>query len=205
MEKDKKIVQNDKNDEIKVFFLGESGVGKTSIIKILMGENFKNDEITTLTPYSSVKRIFLENKEHQLRLCQTVSQEKFRALARLFYIDSKIVIFAYEITSKKSFDELNYWIKDVEDKIGSNFVKGIIANKTDLFLYEQVSIDEGEKFAESKKAKFIALSAKDEGREKLESFIAELLKEYLQKEKMHSDYYFSNLNIFLTLYKWLDK
>ena len=67
------------------------------------------------------------------------------------------------------------------------------------------SIDEGEKFAESKKDKFIALSAKDEGREKLESFLTELLKEYLQKEKMLSDYYFSNLNIFLTLYKWLDK
>ena len=59
---------------------------------------------------------------------------------------------------------------------------------------EQVSTDEGEKFAKSKNAKFLEFSAKNEGPIKLERFLIELLKEYLQKEKK-----------FLTLYKWLDK
>ena len=114
-------------------------------------------------------------------------------IAKLYYNDSKIVIFVYDITSKESFDELNYWIKSVEDKIGLNFVKGIIANKIDIYEYEEVSIEEAEKFAMLKNAKFLEFSAKVEGQEKLEKFLTELLKEYLLKKK------------FITLYKWLDK
>ena len=182
MEKDKKIVQNDKNDEIKVLFLGESGVGKTSIINILMGWAFNDDEKTTVAPSFSEKKIFLENQEHKLHLWQTISQEKYRALSRFFFVDSKIFIFVYDITSKNSFDELNYWIGSVEDKIGPDFVKGIIANKADRFKIEKVSIDEGEKFANSKNAKFLTFSAEDEGQENLERFLTELLKEYLKKK-----------------------
>ena len=165
-----------------------------------MGGQFNDHEERTNSPYYCEKKIFLENKENKF-----ISQEKYRALASIFYNDSKIVIFVYEITSKRSLEELNYWIGSVEDKIGSDFVKGIIANKTDLYEDEEVSTDEGEKFAKSKNAKFIEFSAKVESPEKLERFLTELLKEYLQKEYMHSDYYFSNLNKYIILYKWLDK
>ena len=68
MEKDKKIVQNDINNEIKVFFLGESGVGKTNIINILMGEKFNDDETSTGSPSFCEKTIFLENKKYKLYL-----------------------------------------------------------------------------------------------------------------------------------------
>ena len=171
MEKKKKV-QNDKNDKIKVLFLG-----------------------------------------HKLHLQETVCQKCLRAISSLSYNDSKIVIFVYDITSKNSFDELNYWIGSVEDKIGPDFVKGVTANQIDRFKNEQVSIEEGEKFAKSKNAKFLSFSTKDEGKEKLERFFIELLKEYLQKESeaknknefFNSDYDLNNLNKFITLYKWLDK
>ena len=221
MEKDKKIVQNDKNDVIKVLFLGESGVGKTNIINILMGEIFNDNEITTISSHFSEKKIFLENKEYKLHLWQIPSQEKYRTLARLFYNNSKIFIFVYDITIKSSFDELKYyWIQDVEDKIGPDFVKGIIANKTDIFYDKKESIDDDKKLAKLKNAKFLEFSAKDEGPEKLERFLSELLKEYLQKEnkaknknEIKNEFYYSdydlnnlnNLNKFLSLYKWLDK
>ena len=179
MEKD---LTNIQNEGIKVLFLGESGVGKTNIINILMGEKFNEEEATTTTGYFSVKKILLENNFHILHLWQAISQEKFRELTKLFYTDSKIVIFVYEITSKESFGELNYWIKSVEEKIGPDFVRGIIANKMDLYENERVSPDEGEEFAKSKNAKFLEFSAKSEGPKKLEIFLTELLKEYLEKE-----------------------
>ena len=179
MEKD---ITNIQNECIKVFFLGESGVGKSNIINILMGKVFNEHEATTGSQSFCEKKILLKKKEHKLHLWQAISQEKYRELTKLFYTDSKIVIFVYEIIYKNSFDELNYWIKSVEDKIGPDFVRGIIANKIDLYKDEQVSSDEGQEFAKSKNAKFLEFSAKSEGPEKLEIFLTELLKEYLEKE-----------------------
>ena len=78
---------------------------------------------------------------------------------------------------------MNYWIRSVEDIIGSDFIRGIIANKIELSINEKINRDEGEEFAKSKNVKFLEFSAKNEGRKKLEIFLTELLKEYLEKEK----------------------
>ena len=78
---------------------------------------------------------------------------------------------------------MNYWIKSVEDISGSDFIRGIIANKIELSINEKINRDEGEEFAKSKNVKFLEFSAKNEGRKKLEIFLTELLKEYLEKEK----------------------
>ena len=78
---------------------------------------------------------------------------------------------------------MNYWIRSVEDIIGSDFIRGIIANKIELSINEKINRDEGEEFAKSKNVKFLEFSAKNEGRKKLEIFLTELLKEYLGKEK----------------------
>ena len=78
---------------------------------------------------------------------------------------------------------MNYWIRSVEDIIGPDFIRGIIANKIDLFINEKISRDEGEEFAKSKNSKFMEFSAKNEGKKKFEIFLTELLKEYLEKEK----------------------
>ena len=78
---------------------------------------------------------------------------------------------------------MNYWIRSVEDIIGSDFIRGIIANKIELSINEKINRDEGEEFVKSKNVKFLEFSAKNEGRKKLEIFLTELLKEYLEKEK----------------------
>ena len=177
MKKDEKK----QNKAIKVLFLGNSGVGKSNIINRSIGEQFNAHEEPTDSQMFSIKTFLLENNFHILHLWQTVSQEEYRETSKLFYKDSKIVIFVYDITSKESFDELNYWIKSVEEKIGPDFIRGIIANKMDLYENEKVSSDEGEEFAKSKNAKFIKFSAKNDGPEKLDEFLIELLNEYLEK------------------------
>ena len=174
---------NTQNECLKVIFLGESGVGKTNIINILTGGKFNEYEMSTNTQSYCSKEILFENKEYILHIWQTISQEKYRKLAKLVYNDSKIVIFVYSITSKESFNELNYWIKSVEDIIGPDFIKGIIANKSDQFIDESVSEEEGKEFAMSKNAKFLMFSAKTDSPIKLEEFLTKLLREYLEKEK----------------------
>ena len=167
--------------EIKIILLGESGVGKTNLINILMGMPFNENETTSTSNSYMEKRVTINKKLYKLNLWDTIGQEKFRQLTKIFYKDSKIVIFVFDITSKESFDELQkYWVKDVKEQIGDDgIVKGIIANKIDLFINEQVTTEQGEEYAKSIGAKFLSISAKTEGPKKFENFLMSLVEEYI--------------------------
>ena len=146
--------------EIKIILLGESGVGKTNLINILMGIPFNDNEKSNISNSYSEKKVKINNKCYKLNLWDTIGQEKFRQLTKIFYKDSKIVIFVFDITNKVSFEELQkYWVKDVKEQIGDEgIVKGVIANKIDLFLDEKVSSEQGEEYANSIGAKFLSIS-----------------------------------------------
>jgi small GTP-binding protein len=185
------------NDGIKIILLGESGVGKTNLINIAIGNPFCENEKSTAASSFSEKKIKVKGKEYKLNIWDTIGQESYRQLTKIFYNNSKIVLFVYDITSKKSFDELNYWTKDVESQLGDKIVKGVIANKMDLFLDEQVKEEEGEEYANSIGAKFLAFSAKTENPKKIEQYLAELVEEYLTKRDDNDD----NINGRITLSK----
>ena len=168
--------------EIKIILLGESGVGKTNLINILMGNPFNDNEISSTTNSYSEKKVTINNKLYRLNLWDTIGQEKYRQLTKIFYKDSKVVIFVFDITSKDSFDELDkYWVKDVREQLGDDgIVKGVIANKIDLFLNEQISTEQGEEYAKKLGAKFLSISAKTEGPKKFEAFLLSLVEEYIK-------------------------
>ena len=185
------------NDGIKIILLGESGVGKTNLINIAIGNPFNENEKSTAASSFSEKKIKIKGNEYKLNIWDTIGQELYRQLTKIFYNNSKIVLFVYDITNKKSFDELNYWTKDVESQLGDKIVKGVIANKMDLFLDEQVKEEEGEEYANSIGAKFLAFSAKTENPKKIEQYLAELVEEYLTKKDDNDD----NINGRITLSK----
>ena len=167
--------------EIKIILLGESGVVKTNLINILMGLPFNENEITSTSNSYMEKKVTINKKLYKLNLWDTIGQEKYRQLTKIFYKDSKIVIFVFDITSKRSFDELQkYWVKDVKEQIGDDsIVKGVIANKIDLFIDEQVTTEKGEEYAKSIDAKFLSISAKTDGPKKFENFLMSLVEEYI--------------------------
>ena len=169
--------------EAKVILLGESGVGKTNLINITMGGNFNDNEIVSSTSSFSIKKLTVQGKEYTIKLWDTIGQERLRSLTKLFYNDSKIAIFVYDITRKETFEELkSYWVNDVIEKLGKDIIKGVVANKIDLFLNEKVSREEGEEFASSINAQFLSTSAKADSPEKFEGFLAKLYEEYLTKK-----------------------
>ena len=168
------------DDGIKVILLGETGVGKTNIINIATNQNFEPEEKTTIASSFSKVILKIKKKQYQLNIWDTIGQEQFRQLTKLFYNNSKIVIFVYDITSHKSIDELkNYWVKDIESKLGNDIIKGVVANKIDLYLEEEVKEDEGEEFAKSIDAKFLTISAKTDNPDKFKKYITELVEDFL--------------------------
>ena len=169
-------------DDLKVILLGESGVGKTNLINRVMGEEFNEGEISTTNSSFSLKKLKLGQTEYSVKLWDTIGQEKFRHLTKLFYSDSKIVIFVYDISIKESFDALkDYWVKDINDKLGEGIIKGVVGNKIDKVIEEQVTPEEGEEYAKSIGARFLATSAKTEGPQKFEELLNQLLGDYLTK------------------------
>ena len=177
MEPEKKFIA-------KVILLGEIMVGKTNLINILTGGKFNENETATSSSTSAMKDLLVKGDKYTIQIWDTIGQEKLRNLTKLFYNNSKIVIFVYDITRKETFEEIkNYWVKDVEKKKKKNSIKGIVANKIDLFLNEQVTQEEGEEYAESIDALFITTSAKTEGPAKFEDFLIKLYEKYLSGNK----------------------
>ena len=157
---------------IKVILIGESGVGKTSIIRVSNGEQFNEFEQSNLSVSFYRKEMIFENKMYILELWDTIGQENLRVINTLFYNNSRIVIFVYDITNQESFKNLRFWINEVKHQIGnSGYVKAIIGNKIDLYLKEAVNEEEAEILAKEINAKFVRMSAKEDDQKKLKYFL----------------------------------
>ena len=151
-------------EENKVVLIGESGVGKTCIINQFMNGKFNADSLATLSAQFCRKNIaFSGDKNITFDIWDTAGQEMFRSLNRIFYSNSKVVVLVYDVTNKKSFDELkNYWWGQIKENCNNNIIIALAANKCDLYEQRQVSDEEGEEFAESLGALFASTSAKND-------------------------------------------
>ena len=145
----------------KIVLIGESGVGKTSIISRYINNSFDLQVLTSSSAQFISKIIYLTDEiSLKFDIWDTAGQEKFRSLAKIFYKDAKVIILVYDITNKASFDNLkNYWFNEIEENSISDVILAIVGNKDDLYEMEQVSIEEGKKFAKEKNAIFKRTSA----------------------------------------------
>ena len=172
--------------DIKMILLGDSGVGKTSIIGRYVDNSFSNDEESSSSMTYIQKKIKIDNQKINLSIWDTVGQERYRSLTKLFFKDTKIVILVYAINKKETFDGLIYWLNLYKDSIGDEATLGVAGNKSDLFLEQQVDEEEAKKFAENNQALFSLVSAK-ENKAELDSYINNLVKEYLKKYGLISE------------------
>ena len=107
------VVQN-----VKVVLIGESNVGKTSIILRYAANTFKNELMTTSGASFVSKLININNKPIKFEIWDTAGQEKFRAVTRIFYQNAAVCVLVYDITKKESFLELkNFWVNEIKNNI----------------------------------------------------------------------------------------
>ena len=168
---------------IKVILLGESSVGKTSLIKVSIGKKFNASELTTYSANYSIKKFNYNGKEYNFNLWDTIGQEKYRTLTKMFFKDTKIVILVYDITVEKSFNELDYWYNQIVNELGTEgYSLAVVGNKKDLFKQEKVKEPQGKNFAESKNAKFKLTSAKDDPLS-FNSLLEQMFKEFIDNNQ----------------------
>ena len=171
---------DEEDNGIKVIFLGESHVGKTNLIKISIGKPFEMESITTWAASYVPKEFFFKNQKYIFNLWDTIGQETYRSLTKIFFKGANIVILVYDITERKSFEELDYWYGQVKNELGDNFILAIVGNKIDLYAEEKVSEEEGQSYANEKGSKFALCSAKDDPKGFIK-FLEELFQDYIEK------------------------
>jgi small GTP-binding protein len=147
---------------IKVVLIGESGVGKTSIITRYINNQFDKDCPSNVAASFISKQIYVREckKKVKLDIWDTAGQEKYRSMAKIFYKDAAIVILVYDITKVKTFEEIkNYWYDQVKNKGEEVAVFGLAANKCDLYEREQVTETDAKRYANKIGAIFKQTSA----------------------------------------------
>lgn len=165
---------------LKTILVGESGTGKTCLIGALAGMAFETFSMTTSSASFIDKSIELNDVKYSLEVWDTAGQEKLRSLTKIFTKDSKIVIFVYDITDKKSFDEMSFWVNMIKESLGEKPVLGMVGNKKDLFEKEKVDEEEAREYAEKIGARFGLTSAKDDPLS-INLFLKDLLQDYINK------------------------
>jgi small GTP-binding protein len=145
---------------IKVTLIGESSVGKTSIINRYTKESFSQELDSTLGANYSQKKITRHGKKIRLDLWDTAGQEKYRAIGRHFYKESYIVCLVYDITNKDSFEKIkSIWYPDLKEYGEKLKIVALVGNKLDKYLEEEVNEEDAKKFAVEIKAIYKRTSA----------------------------------------------
>ena len=156
------MTQFEKIPDCKVTLIGDSGVGKSSIIGRYISGIFRGDTLTTSGANYSQKIYQRKNQKVRLNIWDTAGQEKFRSLGRNFYKDAYIICIIYDITNKQSFKNVQeIWYPEIE-KHGEKYkILAIVGNKCDLYEDEEVEENEANSFSDKIGAKFFLVSAKN--------------------------------------------
>lgn len=105
-------------DICKVVLLGESSVGKTSIITRFIDDSFNaNGMATTGASYANKSIVYRDYKKAlKFEIWDTAGQEKYRSLTQIFYKDASIAILVYDVTDERSFEELEkFWYNQLKE------------------------------------------------------------------------------------------
>ncbi|GAB6030966.1 Ras-protein Rab-2A [Chamberlinius hualienensis] len=149
----------------KYIIIGDSGVGKSCLMRQFTDNRFQTDYETTIGLEFGSRVVTLtgnDGKRHQIKLqiWDTAGQEEFRSITRSYYRGSAGALLVYDVSKRETFNRLTKWLEDVRENSHSSTVIMLIGNKSDLQSQRKVQKSEGESFAKANKIIFIETSAK---------------------------------------------
>ena len=141
----------------KIIFVGDAGVGKTTIISRIMDNPFNDAYEPSIGVDFMSKNITFRGTNIKLQMWDTAGQEKYKGLIPSYVRNSSIVFLIYNVSVKKSFDNIPNWISFIKSHESPTLV--LCGNKIDLEKRE-VTKEEGENLAKKEKIAFFEVSAK---------------------------------------------
>ena len=152
---------NKENSNFKVLFLGDSGVGKSSLV--IRGIKDKFDSIYKPTVGFDLLNyiVKINDKVIKLQIWDTCGQEEFSMCNQSLFKNASMAIMVYSITNKKSYDNIKKWVSRLKNLAKEDTVLFLVGNKCDLINERQVNFSEAKKYGKDKFQCFVETSSKN--------------------------------------------
>uniref|UniRef100_A0A1A8V7G9 RAB4a, member RAS oncogene family n=3 Tax=Nothobranchius TaxID=28779 RepID=A0A1A8V7G9_NOTFU len=145
--------------ELKVCLLGDTGVGKSSIVCRFVEDNFDPNINPTIGASFMTKTVQYQNELHKFLIWDTAGQERFRSVTRSYYRGAAGALLVYDITSRETYNALTTWLSDARMLASQNIVIILCGNKKDLDADREVTFLEASRFAQENELMFLETSA----------------------------------------------
>jgi len=145
----------------KLLMIGNSNVGKSAILNRFVDDIFDDSYVSTVGVDFKIKTIRICNKVTKVQIWDTAGQERFKNITTIYYRGANGCIIVYDITNKLSFDNIVYWLSELELHAPNKIPILLVGNKSDLSAKRQVSENDLQMFANIFNLECIEVSAKD--------------------------------------------
>lgn len=170
----------------KILILGESKVGKSSVLNQFTEKVFTENLPPTLGIDYKIMKMNIDNVDVKLQIWDTAGQERFRSITESFYRGCHGVLLVFDLTDRDTFEKVKAWIINIHEKAGNSVVICLVGNKLDLKGSDSVDMvptHEIEELAEAHSIKHFLISAKENiNIYSAFHFLAEEIKDRILKE-----------------------
>ena len=169
--------------KLKLVVVGDSGVGKTNLIKRFANNTFNSNSKATVGVEFISKSFKINNTIFKIEIWDTAGQERYKSITAAYYKGAKGALVVYDITSKISFENIDKWMLEIKDKSSKDLKLMIIGNKSDLKDGRQVSNEEAMRKAKDTGIALMETSALDSTnvKEAFHDLLKEMYKEMSAK------------------------
>ena len=171
--------------KLKLIILGDSGVGKTNIIQRYISDTFNAETRATVGVEFFVKNYRVNNDIIKLEIWDTAGQERYKSITSAYYKGSRGALIVYDITRTITFEDIEKWKNEINEKVKGSLKLMLIGNKCDLKDERKVSIEEALEKAKLLNIPLMETSALDSTniQKAFESILKEMYKEFKKEKK----------------------
>ena len=146
--------------DLKILLVGDTSVGKTSILSKYIDDIFEENQISTIGVEYKVKSLIINGRKINLRIWDSSGQERFRSITQSFFRNADGILYIFDLTEKKTFEGVKQWLIDSES-YNLNIKKILVGNKVDLVEKRKVEKEIIDNFVKKIQLKYYEMSAKD--------------------------------------------
>ena len=145
----------------KILLIGDSGVGKSSLILRFVDDTYTDSFTTTIGVDFKVKIVTVGDKTIKLQIWDTAGQDRFRTITSSYYRGAHGIIVVYDIADYSSYCNVQQWIQEIGRYASDDVNKFIVGNKSDLpDDQRQIKFETAKEYADSIHVPFIETSTK---------------------------------------------
>jgi GTPase SAR1 family protein len=163
---------------LKILLLGDSGVGKTSLICRYVDDDVRTSHVATIGIDFKLKTVEVGDKRVRMQIWDTAGQERFETLTSQYYRKAQVwtpesleygscclniitqgILLVYDISSEKSFKNVRKWLASIEENASQHVKRLIVGNKSDFEAGRKVSTKQGRQLATEYGLEFMEVSA----------------------------------------------